>query len=66
VRRALGAPKIGVFQETSRKCLESDNGSVFHMALCVAYFIVLTLINDNDHQERELRKLVVETHLGRF
>ena len=42
-RRALGAPYIVIFQEMARKCLELDNLSVFHMMLCVACFIVLTV-----------------------
>ena len=37
------APKIGVSQEMVGKCSELDNWNVFHMALCVAYLIMLTV-----------------------
>jgi hypothetical protein len=42
-RSASEASKIGIFQQMAGKRSELDNWSVFHMALCVACFIVLTL-----------------------
>ena len=46
------------FQEMVRKCLELDNWSVFHMALCVTWFYYVdsekALNNEEDCREREL------------
>ena len=67
-------PKTSTFQEMFGKCLELDKWSVFHIALLCGMFYCIDcekdLINEDDHQECELRvelrRLIVEAHLGRF
>jgi hypothetical protein len=69
-RCALGAPKIGI---SSRNVWKVPGIGQLE---CVSYDVVCgmfyyadnekALINEDDRQDRELRKLVIETHPGRF